>query len=44
VDTKQRSATAKDPSSEGMFLRTRRGVPDGEEKRCEEAKKDEETS
>jgi len=43
VDTKQRSATAKDPSSEGMFLRARRGVPDGEEKRCEEAKKDEET-
>jgi len=27
-----------------MFLRTRSSVPDGEEKRCEEAKKDEETS
>jgi hypothetical protein len=29
-----------DSKSEGMFLRTRRGVPDGKEERCEEPKKD----
>jgi hypothetical protein len=33
------STTAKDPSSEGMRSRTRKGVPDREEKRCEDSKK-----
>jgi hypothetical protein len=42
VDTKQRSTTAKDPSSEGMLLRTLRGVPDRDEKDAEIHKKDEE--
>jgi len=39
VDTKQRSTTAKDPSSEGMLPRTHRGVPNREEKDAEIHKK-----
>ena len=38
MGTKQRSTTVKDPSSEGMLPRTRRGVPD-EKKKMQKFKK-----
>ena len=40
----QRSTTVIDPSSEGMLSRTRRGVPNRGERRCDDSEKEEETS
>jgi len=44
VNTGQRSTTEKDLSSERAHLRERTRVLDGEEKKIQDAKKDEETS
>ena len=43
VDTDHRSTTEKEQSSKKASLRARTGVPDEENKRLKEAKKDEQT-
>jgi hypothetical protein len=44
VDTEQRSTAEKDLSRERAHLRERTGVLEGEEKKIQRGKKDEETS